>query len=311
MKIAFISALKLDTFIDDIVEYFSKKYEVRKVITNFENEIHNAVDYADTVFFEFCNETAISGINHLKDKNKRIIIRLHSYELFRDLIHRINWNLVDDLIFVAPHTKKIFLENVKLNKTRTHIIYNGIDFNKFKPVEGKIYGKKVAYVGSMSHKKNIPLLLYCMEKITMFDCDYTLHIAGEIYESRLELYVRDMIQKMKLEVVFYDWVEDIPKWCSDKDYIINTSLFEGHNYGIMEGIASGLLPLIHHFYGAEGLYPENTLFTTPDKCLAILKRYHCCDNSDKNRISLKYRESIQRFSLNNQLEKLDKLIGIG
>ncbi|MFH2050406.1 MAG: glycosyltransferase [bacterium] len=130
----------------------------------------------------------------------------------------------------------------------------------------------MASVGFINYKKNPTLLLYCFKKIYQYDPEYSLHIAGEFQEPRIQLYFEDFLKKNPLPIHFDNWVEDMPSWYADKDFIISTSLFESFHYSIAEGMSSGLMPLIHHWCGSDKLYPSEYLFNDPDDCLKLLKR---------------------------------------
>jgi hypothetical protein len=42
-------------------------------------------------------------------------------------------------------------------------------------------------------------------------------------------------------------------------------------------MASGCLPLVHDWYGADYLYPKDCLFGDPDACLELVKKYEVAD----------------------------------
>ncbi len=305
----------IDTFVKGIITHLQKKHEVLLVPVTGGVEVKFNIDFhnPDIVWFEFCDKLIIQCFQQYELSNQNntlkhinFICRIHSYELFTPLIHNVYWDdSVNNIIFVGEHTKALFEANIKLNKTKTHVIYNGLDFGKYFNKKTK-YGKKLAYVGYLNHKKNIPLLLYCFDRIAQWDCDYTLHIAGEFQDNRLKLYFEDFLRKNDHLIIKFDgWIDDIPKWLKDKDYIFSTSLFESFHYGAMEGIASGLLPLIHNWYGAETLYPNTCLFNTPTGCLNLLQAY---ENSDKIELSKIFLKHIARYDKELQYKKIDKLI---
>ena len=314
-KILFFS--NIDSFVGDIISHLEKNHIVIK--SNAKNgiikdiQLHNP----DVIWFEWCDNLVIQASQYGKDyiRDKKVICRLHSYELFEPNIHLVKWDeFVDDLIFVAEHTKEIFESNVKLKKTKTHVIHNAVDFKKYKIPEDKMYNtsensiRKLAYVGYLNHKKNVPLLLYCYDLIHRNYFNYELHIAGEFQDRRLFLYIHDMAYKLNLKINFDGWQNNINEWFKDKDYIFSTSLFESFHYGAMEGIACGLLPLIHHWYGAEKLYPQESLFNSPSDCLELIKKY---ESLDRKSLSLKFREEIKKYSKENQFPKIDKLLKEG
>jgi len=310
MKIIIFS--KNNNFMQDIITHLKLKHKVivSEAVDGFSVNKEFITHKPDIAFFEWADDLLIRASQNGREfsKKTKIICRLHSYELFCSYIHLVQWdNYVDDIIFVAPHTKKIFDTNIKLNKTKTHVILNGVDFNKFKTPIDKIYTKKIAYAGYLNHKKNNPLMLYCLKDIINYDPDYTLHIAGAFQDNRLMLYFTDIAQKLGVDnnIKFEGWVENINEWYKDKSFIISTSLFESFGYSNIEAIASGLYPMIHNWYGASDLYHPSSLFITPAECLELLKVHE--KRTIKKGITI-YQNNIKKYALDIQLEQIDKLI---
>lgn len=260
-KISFICLAGLDQFIDPIIEGLSVNYNIRKFIIRTQQEIYNAIDWADIVWLEWCNEAAIVGTNYEGIRGKKVIIRLHSYEIFRDFTKKINWAVVDKLIFVAPHIREIlkgFLPGIE-EKVKTEIVYNGLDLDSIKWKERQP-GHNIAWVGFINYKKNPQMALQILKKLTegLYNTDkrYILHIAGSFQDSRYKIYLEYMIKEMGLQenIKFYGWIDDMEEFWEDKNYLLHTSIQEGHSYAIMEAMARGIKPVIHNFRGAKELY---------------------------------------------------------
>jgi len=157
------------------------------------------------------------------------------------------------------------------------VICNGVDLDRFAPPKDKQRSRKIASVGYINYKKNPSLLLYCFKKIYEYDPSYSLYIAGTHQDARIALYFENFLKRHPLPIHFDGWVDDMPAWYADKGYVISTSLFESFHYSIAEGMASGLLPLVHDWYGADYLYPQEYLFSDPDDCLRLLRELETRD----------------------------------
>jgi len=308
-KISFICLAGLDQFIDPIIEGLSDNYIVRKFIIRTQQEVYNAIDWADIVWLEWCNQTAIMGTNYEGIKGKKVIIRLHSYEIFTDFPKQINWPVVDKLILVAPHIReilKIFIPDIE-KKVKIEIIFNGIDLNsthwkKMQP------GYNIAWVGFINYKKNPQMALQILKKLTegLYNTDkrYMLHVAGSFQDSRYKIYLEYMIKEMGLQnnVKFYGWIDDMRGFWEDKNYLLHTSIHESFGYGIFEAMARGIKPVIHNFRGAKELYPKNVIFNTVEEAVnkIMSKEYN----------SGKYRNWIidKGWTLKNQLKQIKDII---
>lgn len=304
-KIAVLCLSGLQSFLGDIVDFFNTKYQVRTCYSNNNKEIEDTIYWADVVWVEWANELAIALTNHPNIlKGKHVICRLHRYEAFTEMPGKIDWKKMDDLIFVAPHIK----ENLKLqlpdieNRVKTHIIYNGINFSRF-CFRNRSKGFDIAYVGYINHRKNPTLLLQCIRHLVDIDPNYMLHIAGQYQEMDYKLYFEQMIEEMGLKnnIRIYGWVENIGEWLENKQYIIHTSVHEGHPVGIMEAMACGLKPLIHNFVGARDIYPEKYLWNTISE---FSQRVTGGDYS-----SIEYKNYIEKYySLSRQLDSIENII---
>ena len=312
-KISVICMAGLDNFVDPIIAGLSNNYMVRKFIVKTEQEIFNAIDYGDIIWLEWANQSAVISTNYKGIKGKKVIVRLHSYEVFTDFPKQINWYNVDRLIFVAPHIREILNELIPHNefKVKTEIVYNGIDIERYCP-QKREYGYNIAWVGYINYKKNPPMALQILKKLTegMYTADqrYILHIAGSYQDLRYKVYLEYMIKEMGLQdnVKFHGWLDDMGDFWKDINYLLHTSIHEGHSYAIMEAMARGIKPIIHDFRGARELYPvhpdEDLVFNTVEEAAdkIMVKDYN----------SNKYRNWLMKkgWTLENQLKGMRRII---
>lgn len=304
-KIAFFANHR--AFINDIIESLATDNEVRLFEGDSLDQISELMDWADIAWFEWCDNLIIEATS--LPKKCKIICRLHSYEAFTDMPSKVDWSRVDHLLFVNQSVADLCRPQIKAPIPVT-VIHNGVDLEKYKIPQhsltaGAIPSKKIASVGYINYKKNPSLLLYCFKKIHQYDPEYSLHIAGSHQDPRIQLYIDNFLKHNPLPVHFDGWVEDMPSWYADKGFVISTSLFESFHYSIAEGMASGLLPLIHHWYGADYLYPSEYLFEDPDECLQLVKRFEA---GDRREIINKNRDFIaQKY---NQADKLNEITSL-
>jgi len=170
----------------------------------------------------------------------------------------------------------------------------------------KVLTKKIASVGYINYKKNPTLLLYCFKKIHEYDPGYSLYIAGSHQDPRIELYFQHFLQRNPLPIYFDGWIDDMPQWYRDKSFVISTSLFESFHYSIAEGMSCGLIPLIHDWYGADLLYPNEFLYSDPDDCLRLLQTI---EKSDTAQTACDNRKFIQqRYSQNDKVREIEQLL---
>lgn len=298
MKILFVG--KHLHFALPIIEKLRRRHEVRSC--GNKTALQAQMQWADITWFEFCDDMLAYALT--LPKSSLIVCRLHSYEAFTAIPLSLDWTKVDLLIFVSATIQRI-LEARKGTRllTRTVVIGNGIDTDRFKPAENKPSGKKIASIGYINYKKNPGLMLYCFKKIHEYDPDYSFHIAGRHQDLRIKLYFEQFLKRCPLPLQFEGWVSDVPDWLQDKDYVISTSYLESFHSAVAEGMACGLVPLVHSWEGADRIYPTQWIFDDPDGCLDIIKRV---ESMDREKLSKQVREYAQ---LNfDAADKTDELI---
>ena len=301
-KIVFFVKKSMDSFLGDIIDDISSDYNILKIIVTEFSQINLGMKWADICWFEWCDELVIYGSKLDIANQTKIICRLHSYEAFTDYISQVNWDSIDKVIFVAEHIRNNVLNKINLDLSKTEVIYNGIDTNKYKFIE-RTSGFNIAYVGYINYKKGPMLLLHTFKAIYDQDKRYKLHIAGSFQDERYSLYFEEKIKDMGLEnnVICYGWQDDIASWLEDKNYIICTSVLEGNPVGLMEAMSRGIKPLIHSFVGAKELYPKKFIWDTIEDAIKIISG----DDYD----SKEYRNYIEsNFTIELQSQKIRKLI---
>lgn len=301
-KIVFFVVPQGDSFINDIIEDLSEKCEVRKIIVTDFNQIVNGMNWADICWFEWCDELIIYGSKLQIAKKKTIICRLHSYEAFTNNIMKVNWEVVDNIIFVAEHIKNLVVSKVKIDNDKISVIPNGLNLNKYK-FKNYSKGFNISFIGYIDFKKGPMLLIHTFKAIHDIDNRYKLYIAGQFKEERYKLYFNQMIEEMELKesIFFQGWQTDIDKWLEDKEYIICTSVLESQNMSIMQAMSKGIKPIIHNFVGAKQIYSEKYIWNTIEDAVKMII-------SDEYN-SREYREFVEnKYSLKKQIEVMGEKI---
>ncbi|APC81202.1 TPA: methyltransferase domain-containing protein [Clostridium botulinum] len=301
-KIIFFVKQGMDSFIDDIIEGLSQDYiTIKSIVTDFK-QIDKGMKWADICWFEWCDELIIYGSKLELAKEKTIICRLHSYEAFEEYPSKVNWDIIDKIIFISENIKNLVVENFQLDNKKIATIPNGIDINKYNFKERK-EGFNIAYVGYINYKKGPMLLLQTFKAICDKNPKYKLFIAGKFQDSRDVLYFKQMIKEFGIEknVFFEGWKDDLDTWLENKNYIICTSVLESQNISVMQAMSKGIKPIIHNFVGARSIYDDKYIWNSIDESIKIL--------SSNKYNSKEYRNFIEsNYSLDKQIKKVKETI---
>jgi glycosyltransferase involved in cell wall biosynthesis len=218
----------------------------------------------------------------------------------------VDWRKADKLILVNQNVAQVLdqLHNIHVDR---EIIHNGVDLKRFTAPENKACGKKICSLGYINYKKNPALLLYCFKAIHNWDPEFKFYIAGQHQDPRIKIYMDHMLGRLDIPVYLENWIDDVPAYLRDKDFVISTSLFESFHYSIAEGMASGVLPLVHAWPGSENIYPPEYLFDTPEDCVRLLMRM---SGSDRKKLAERNRGYIEsNYSLERTIQGFNRVIG--
>ncbi len=299
-KVAILCGSGQDTFIRPIQVGLSELYQFKLYTVASLRDVQEALDWADVCWFEWCDDLLVRASNQLQ-KRCKIICRLHSFEVFEDTPLRVNWDFVDELIFVSKHVQEIFEARTEVSVPKA-MVHNGIDLSRLTFTE-RSKSKNIAFLGHVNLNKNPSLLVQILARLVSIDPEYVLHIGGTFQELRTRIYFDHLVRSAGLSenVVLHGWVDDIDRWLDDKGYIISTSVFESFGITICQGMAKGLKPIVHNWPGARGLYPHEMLFNTIEEAVSMIV--------DGEVQSAVYRGFVeQNYSLHSQLLAIDSLM---
>ena len=326
-KLAIICAPGLDTFLA-WAPRLADEYEV-SIHSN--GKIPLDVVNSDVIWLEWANEFAVEITRMIvervcpfdkidPDNRPKVVVRLHSYEAFTNMPGQIRLYVVDHLVCVADHVREInqkYNPNVLRDSIDTTVIPNGVDVDNIEPLNPGP-GFNIAVVSSINHKKNPALVLQIAHELVKKNREYMVHWAGVFQDPRYEVYLKHMVKEMGLEynVKFYGHVDDMEAFWHNKNYLLHTSIHEGHSYAIMEAMARGIKPVIHNYYGASEQYPEKLLFNTVAEAVEMMPWGVFCFPSGafSPRIayrSKEYRKQVERsgWTLDNQVKAIREMLG--
>ena len=153
--------------------------------------------------------------------------------------------------------------------------------------------------------KGVELLCQVIYETVKRDPEYTFEIVGTQVEAWSKRYFEEFIKRNGLEnnVKRIQRVEDVNEWMEGIDYILSTSMKECQSLPLLEAMAKGVKPVIHHWWDASELYPEKFIFQTPKQAVDIIM------NDDYNSNEY-YKFVAVNYDINIQVNKLNKILNL-
>jgi len=182
--------------------------------------------------------------------NEKMMLR------FNRLLRRYETKLMkqsDALIAVSRYTVGELTELYGIEEEKIHVIYNGVDINKFKPRPDRAelrreFGleeekKIVLFVGRLYHRKGLEILLRSIPPIIQEFGDVKFAISGTGFKKK-EQSLRDLAKQLEIEdyVTFLGYVPDekLPSLYSASDIFVLPAIYENFPFAILEAQATGL-----------------------------------------------------------------------
>ena len=291
-----------DSFLAPLLPALEQQYDTRFVTLGPGEELAAAIAWADIVWLEWCWDHAAWATRHALPPGKPCVLRLHSIEALQtNYPAQVDWRRVSRLVTVADDITDVLLKEYPsiAGAVPIQVIPNGIDMARFRPATPDRF--RIGWVGHLEPKKNPMLLMQIAHRTHQLDPRYTFHVAGAFTDLRTARYLTQMQQALRLAgVVRFDGhVADMPAWYADKGVLLSTSLYESFGMNIGEAMAVGAFPVVHHFPGADRIWPADCLFASVDDALALIR---------SGRPGL-YRDWVnERYSLDRQIASVSTLL---
>jgi len=272
-KIRIIACADNFHFIQDLIPALSDEFDIQTLNAGGQSagiEAYNRLMLdCDLIWLEWADGFPVNVLDFASEyaalDRKKIILRLHRYELFTprtlqnlELLSSECISRIDKLVFVSKTVQGIGIDKFPWMADSV-VIPNLIDHTKF-PFQDKEPGGNIMMLGRMSYVKNLPLALTMFNELTKIDQRYQLHIVGEISDPELVYYLENFIIKTGNKNIRHHGRIDndkLPEFMKDMNFVICTSIFESQGMGILEAMCCGLKPVVFDFPGAEQTFPHN------------------------------------------------------
>ncbi|MFG2419610.1 glycosyltransferase [Streptomyces sp. NPDC048448] len=249
-----------------------------------EQALRPHLDWADTVFVDWCSLGA-AFVTLVDPGTTRVIVRLHSFEAFSYWPHIMDFSRVDDLVFVGAHVRDLTTAAVPRllaeDAPRLSVVPNAMELFSYRRPKHPDARFTLGLVGIGQIAKDPRWAVEVLRLLRRHDDRYRLLLVGgdlntesgpavRLYHDRLE---RDLA---KLEpsgaVRRVGQTDDVPGVLEEIGTILSTSVRESFHCALVEGAASGAVPVVRDWpffadadNGARTLFPPEWVVGTPEE----------------------------------------------
>lgn len=238
---------------------------------------------------------------------KKVIVRAIDIEVWQGHFAAAYWDVVTDLIFIAPHIRNLVDVDALPNtheKLKIHTIPCGVNLDRWTFKERQP-GFNIAIVSEKWTSKGTDLLLQIILKLKQIDSRYKVKWLGQRSDYPWEYaYFDDFVEHHKLPIEFINILNDgttVDEFLEDANYLLHASHKEGFSYATAEAMAKGIKPVVHRFFGADALWPGMT-WDTIDEAIDMIRGETY--NSQNYRDYLIY----HNYTLPQMMESFEKVI---
>jgi glycosyltransferase involved in cell wall biosynthesis len=277
-------------FFTPIIEYFRQQPGIEVRIDQWASlgEHDPAVsaelaEWADVVICEWCVPNAVWYSRH-KRRGSRLLVHLHRFELYSHYPGQVKIANVDQVVCVSDHYAQLTREHTGWPAAKVVTVPNPLDVAQLDRPKLDGAGFHLGMISIDSSRKRLDLALDVLEELRRDDDRYLLYVKSrmpwehwwvwqipaerEHYSAALRRIQRSPL--LRDAVVFDDAGPDVAAWLRRVGFVLSTSDDESFHVAPAEGMASGAVPVIRHWAGAETIYDKRWIRETPAEMAALI-----------------------------------------
>ncbi len=240
--------------------------------------------WADVVICEWCGPNALF-YSKWKRPDQRLIVRLHRFELYAEWPRKLDIDKVDAVVCVSPHYADLTREITGWPAGKVVVVPNWVDDEQLgRPkLPGAEYS--LGMVGIAPSRKRLDRGLDVLAELRRMDPRYTLSVKTKqpweywwiwnrpeeraYFERVYRRIQRD--ERLAAGVVFDPFGPDVATWLRRVGFMLSTSDDESFHLAPAECAASGGVPALLPWPGADTIYDPHWIH---DDAVAMAEAIH-------------------------------------
>lgn len=225
--------------------------------------------HVDTVFCEWCCQNAVW---HSKNKRPgtKLIVRLHRFEAFREFPDQMNWANVDALIVVSDWFRDRMVTKHGVDPSKIHVLPQYIDWHGLQrpklpeaqftlglvginPFEHKRFDRALDFFAALrAQDKRFKL---AVRSAMPWEIQWVWDRQDDTRRKFEDIFARIFADPDLADNIRFDPAgSDMEEWYRGVGVILSSSDTEGCHTSVIEGMASGCLPVVYDWPGAQSLF---------------------------------------------------------
>lgn len=241
------------------------------------------LEWADTVVVEWCGPAAV-WCSRRKRPGQRLVVRLHRFELYAAWPREVDVDAVDQVVCVSPHYARLTREKLGWPAGKVVVVPNWVDTDQLD--RPKLEGARhhLGFIGMAPMRKRLDLALDVLEELRRRDERYRLFVKTKMpwdywwiwKQPEERAHATEVLRRAQTSpllrdaVVFDGFGPDVGAWLRRVGFVLSTSDDESFHLSPAEGMASGAVPALLPWAGAETIYDPRWIHGSPHELAEAL-----------------------------------------
>ncbi len=247
--------------------------------------------WADVVICEWCGPNALF-YSKWKRPDQRLIVRLHRFELYAEWPRKLDIGKVDAVVCVSPHYADLTRELTGWPADKVVVVPNWVDDEQLDRPKLSGVEYSLGMIGIAPSRKRLDRGLDVLSELRRMDPRYTLSVKTKqpweywwiwnrpeeraYFERVYRRIQRD--ERLASGVVFDPFGPDVATWLRRVGFMLSTSDDESFHLAPAECAASGGVPALLPWPGADTIYDPHWIH---DDAVAMAEAIHATVTEDR------------------------------
>lgn len=250
-------------------------------------ELVEEMEAADLVFIDWADRGSLAALMSVPH-GVPVVLRIHSMDALSPWIHLLDWSRVQDLILVSDHLRDLVVRVLgeRLSGTRVQVVPNVLDPRRLPTHKTEGHRRRLLMVGWAQRVKDPLWALEILAGLREQDPGWRLRLVGNDFTPgavRSErAYAREFWARLAEEDVrdgvdFVGYTRDLAPHLAGAGFMLSTSRRESFGLGLVEGAASGAVPVVRDWPmfaslgGARGLFPDDWVVDSTEQAVSRIR----------------------------------------